>query len=123
MPRCAREECRRWRPDAVVRYAGVGLRVDEEWFCSSACVALVAAGRRRVAKPRPSGPIPLPAPRLGTLLVHQGAITPAQLDAALAAQKLSGRKLGAELVRLGITDQVAVLRALAAQAGVSYLTA
>jgi hypothetical protein len=123
MPRCARDECRRWRPDTAARYAGLGLRVDDDWFCSSSCVALMAAERLRVTPPRHTGPLPVPPPRLGTLLVHQGAITPAHLDAALAAQKLSGAKLGAELVRLGYTDATAVLRALAAQAGVSYLTA
>jgi hypothetical protein len=107
----------------VVRYAHVGLHVDDAWFCSPACVAVSAAGRLRIPRPQEVGPLPVPPPRLGTLLVHQGAITPTQRDNALAAQRLSGRRLGAELQHLGYTDAGSVLRALATQAGVSYLGA
>jgi hypothetical protein len=104
-----------------VRYAHVGLRVDDEWFCSAACVTVVAASRLRNARPRQVGPLPVPPPRLGTLLVHQGTITPTQRDNALEAQRLSGRRLGAELQHLGYASATDVLRGLAAQAGVSYL--
>jgi hypothetical protein len=61
--------------------------------------------------------------RIGTLLRHQGAITQAQLDEALASQRKSGLRLGAELQRLGFVSSATLVKVLAAQAGVSYLTA
>jgi type IV pilus assembly protein PilB len=64
----------------------------------------------------------LPPLRIGALLRHQGAITQAQLDAALASQRTSRRRLGAELQQLGFVSSATLVRALAAQAGVSYLT-
>jgi hypothetical protein len=64
----------------------------------------------------------LPPLRIGALLRHQGAITQVQLDAALASQRRSGLRLGAELQRLGFVSSATLVRALAAQAGVSYLT-
>jgi hypothetical protein len=106
-----------------VRYARVGLRVDGAWFCSPACVEFAA--RRRLRSGRPSGTAvpPVPALRLGVLLLHQGAITSTQLAKALAAQQLTGRRLGAQLQDMKLADAEAVLRGLSAQAGVSYLSA
>jgi hypothetical protein len=43
------------------------------------------------------------------------------LERALTEQRQTGLKLGAQVVALGFADNDAVLRALAAQAGVSYL--
>lgn len=120
MARCSRNECRRWRPDALIHCAKVGLWLDTRWFCSDGC--LQAAAARRLREVRPSlVPQPSRTARLGALLVHQGSITVAQLTAALAAQQRSGRRLGAELLYQGFADREAVLRALAAQNGVSYL--
>ena len=63
----------------------------------------------------------LPRLKLGLLLVHQGAITPVQLREALAAQQDSGRLLGHELRSSGVVDQQAIVKALAAQAGIPCL--
>jgi hypothetical protein len=107
----------------AVRLARLGLRVDGDWFCSAACVADTASTRlTEVATGADEviGAVPL---RLGALLVHQGAVTPTQLAAALRSQKESGLPLGRELQRLGYVDSVGVLRGLAAQAGTSYLSA
>ena len=49
-------------------------------------------------------------------------ITQAQLGEALQSQRRSGLRLGAELQRLGYVGSPVVVRALAAQAGMSYLT-
>ena len=38
-------------------------------------------------------------PQLGALLVRKGLLSPEQLEAALARQKISNRRLGEELVR------------------------
>ena len=124
MAQCAHDECRRWRPDLLVRYARTGLRVDGAWFCSPACVEF-AARRRLRSRHRTAGTTvpPVPALRLGVLLLHQGAITSTQLARALAAQPLTGRRLGAQLQDMKLADAEIVLRGLSAQAGVSYLTA
>jgi hypothetical protein len=100
-----------------------GVRLNGAWFCSRGCAA--AAVRRGLESPPALGESAgaLPPLRLGALLRHQGAITQAQLDLALAGQRRSGRRIGAELQQLGFVSSGAVVRALAAQAGVSYLTA
>lgn len=122
MPRCARAECGRWRPDLLVKNARLGLRFDGQWFCSGACIETSA--RRRLSVPRPMSlrPASLPPLRLGTLLIHLGAATPAILKQAADAQRLSGLRLGAQLRAMGAVSATDVLRALSAQAGVGYLT-
>jgi hypothetical protein len=124
MARCARRACGRWRPDLLVLRLALGLSVDDVWFCSPSCVATEAAARLRQAPAPSDAPAPYAVPplRLGVLLLHQGAITAAQLNAALCAQRESGQRLGTELVRLGLCAPDVVLKGLAAQAGVSYLT-
>jgi hypothetical protein len=64
----------------------------------------------------------LPPLRLGALLRHLNAVTEADLNAALASQQESGCRLGAELQRRGCVTADLVLRALAAQSSVSYLS-
>lgn len=120
MPRCADASCARWRP-AVGVWGGV--RLNGTWFCSRSCAA--AAVRRGLESPPAVGESAgaLKPLRLGALLRHQGAVTQAQLDTALASQRKSGLRLGAELQRLEFVSSATVVRALAAQAGVSYLTA
>jgi hypothetical protein len=112
-----------WRPDLLLRLARVGMRLDGSWFCSPACVASVTRERlHRVRRDR-TEVRSIPALRLGVLLLHQGAITSAQLAMALSAQRVTGRRLGAELQHMGLLDAERVLRGLSAQAGVSYLAA
>jgi hypothetical protein len=64
----------------------------------------------------------LPRLRIGVLLRHVNAISEQDLNLALVTQRESGCRLGAELIRLRRVAPEHVLRALAAQANVSYLT-
>jgi MSHA biogenesis protein MshE len=59
--------------------------------------------------------------RLGDLLVEKKLISENQLQAALAEQKKSGRKLGRVLIDHGYVDEEAMLRILSAQIGISYV--
>lgn len=52
---------------------------------------------------------------IGTVLVDSGEITEAQLDAALAEQKTSGRRLGEILIDSGLITWNALAHAIAAQ--------
>ena len=122
MARCARNDCRRWRPDVFVRLAGIGLHVDGEWFCSPVCVESATEKRLRSVQRPASQPTAAAALRLGALLMHQGSISASDLRQALEAQLASGRRLGAEIQHLGFADAASVLRGLSAQAGVNYLT-
>ena len=120
MAHCSRESCRRWRPTLIVRWAGLGLTVDGEWFCSNGCVEADAVRRLRNARSRELAPR-APALRLGAVLLHQGVVTLRQLSEALEAQRTSGLRLGAQLQTLGHASREVVLRALSAQNGISYL--
>src|SRR6185295_10521002 len=94
MPRCADTACVRWRP--VFGVWG-GVRLNGTWFCSRSCAA--TAVRRGLESPPPVGESAgsLPPLRIGALLRHQGAITQAQLDEAVASHRKSGLRLGAAL--------------------------
>ncbi|MGE0362226.1 MAG: hypothetical protein AB7H93_17945 [Vicinamibacterales bacterium] len=122
MPQCASESCgrrRRWWQGA-----SVGVTLDGAWLCSRECVE--GSVRARLGEPRPgptAAPGGRPPLRLGALLRHQRACRPDQIDAALAAQGESHLRLGEQLRAMGAVQGPAVLRALAAQAGVSYLAA
>jgi hypothetical protein len=120
MPRCADASCVRWRP-ALGVWGGV--RLNGTWYCSRSCAT--SAVRRGLESPPAVGEsaAALKPLRVGALLRHLGAITQAQLDAALASQRGSGLRIGAELQRLGFVSSATLVRALAAQAGVSFLTA
>ncbi len=121
MPRCAEPSCRRWRPGLGTRVAG-GVRLNERWFCSVRCLEpVVAQGLQTIDMPRESAGA-RPSLRLGAVLRSRGAITGPQLLVALDAQRRSGRRLGAELQALGLASADVVVRALAAQADMSYLT-
>jgi hypothetical protein len=143
MPRCAETTCGRWRPDlsGVDRYAATAarrigaLQFNGSWYCSRACVeqaALSGLGEPADAHPVTSENLTraagragrgraLPPIKLGVLLRHAGAITQSQLEEALDVKARTGLKIGEQLEHMGFTDADAVLRALAAQAGVSYL--
>lgn len=121
MPRCADATCARWRPERLVPRWATGLRFNDRWYCSRECVE--NAAKARLDAPAASAAVPaLPPLRLGVLLRHMGVVTDEQVTAALQSQKTSGRRLGAELRRLNAVGAEPVLKALAGQAGVSYLT-
>ncbi len=122
MARCARKDCRRWRPDFLVTRGRSGCHLDKEWFCSTGCLEIEARERLRLAR-RIAGPgrAAVPPLKVGVLLVHHGAITPATLKRALDQQKTTGHRLGAQLVATGSCATTDVLKALSAQAGASYL--
>jgi type IV pilus assembly protein PilB len=60
-------------------------------------------------------------PALGALLVRSGALTPEQLDEAVAQQKESGLRLGELLVERGLVTRAAVARALAEQHSLDFV--
>jgi hypothetical protein len=100
---------------------GAGLHVDGEWLCSEACIERMARRRLQETLPLSVGIPGLSPVRLGTLLRQQDAVTANQLQRALAEQRTTGLRLGAQVTALGFADAPTVLRALAAQAGVGYL--
>ena len=61
-------------------------------------------------------------PQLGALLVRKGLLSPEQLEAALARQKISNRRLGEELVRSGVLPERAVLQSLAESLRMPFVT-
>src|SRR5678810_165407 len=121
MPRCAEVSCGRWRPERLAPRWATGIRLNGHWYCSRACVQSAArAGLDAQALPIP--PAALRPLRLGVLLRHLRAVSEADLNEALQMQRVSGLRLGAELQRTGRVRPDQLLRALAAQANVSYFT-
>ena len=121
MARCSADGCQRWYPDLLVR-TGAGTTIDNRWFCSESCVERTTRRRLLSAQPMAAGIPAVPPVRLGALLRHRGAVTAADLDRALDAQRTTGMRLGAQLQAMGAVDPAALVRSLADQAGVSYLT-
>jgi hypothetical protein len=123
MAKCANERCGRWRPDLLARRGRSGLSFDERWFCATACLAehtqRILLDARAPEPTRSSG---MPALRLGTLLVHQQVVTQELVRFAVRAQRQTGRRLGSQLLALGLVNEEEVVRALAAQAGIAYVT-
>jgi len=121
MARCNLDSCQRWRPDALT--AHVGLTFDGRWYCSPVCLERVVRLRLVDAgQPRPHAYVTPPI-KIGTLLIGQGAITKPEVDQALSLQQASGLRLGAQLRSLGRASAQQILKGLAAQARVGYLTA
>jgi hypothetical protein len=118
MPTCAEASCARWRPERLAPRWATGIRLNDDWYCSRACVLTAAKAGLHGAPPAPPEPQPR---RLGALLRHLNAVSESDLRAALESQPASRRRLGAELMHRGHVSPDVVLRALAAQAGVSYL--
>jgi hypothetical protein len=135
MPRCAEVSCSRWRPERLAPGWAVGIRLNGTWYCSRTCVlqaakagladelieARQAAGE---AGEEMSDALPLARRRLklGVILRQFNAVSDQELIAALGMQRISGSRLGAELISRGQVSPEHVLRALAAQESVSYLT-
>ncbi len=119
MPPCASDTCTRqtrWWRVGVSR----GATLDGQWHCSQACVEEVLR-ERLMGVPVTAEVRSRPSLRLGALLRHQRACPPEQIAVALAAQSESRLRLGEQLRSMGAVDAKALLRALAEQAGVSYL--
>jgi hypothetical protein len=122
MPHCADEACGRWRPRLLVE-AGLGVRFEDAWYCSPACLEAETARRLERASSHQSTTVAgIPRARIGALLLHHQVITREQLGQGLAAQVELGLRLGQVLQRLGLASGLDVLKALAAQAGVAYLS-
>ncbi len=122
MPQCEHSNCDRtpswWRS----RRAS-GATVDQMWYCSQECLEAVLR-ERMTEVTAPSAVVPrLPGVRLGALLRHHRACPPEKIAAALVAQVTSRLRLGEQLRSMGAVEPHALLRALADQAGVSYLAA
>ena len=60
--------------------------------------------------------------RIGDMLVADGYATPAQVEAALASQTHSGRRLGAELVAQGVVTEEQMTQALSRQLAVPWVS-
>jgi hypothetical protein len=119
---CSRSACgRRQLPFLPSR--AVGVTVDGDWYCSPACVEAIA--REHLVALEPTGPATRDdgmRMRIGGWLRHIGALTEDQLASALEAQAQSGLRLGAQVAALGFASPESILRALAFQAGVPYLS-
>jgi hypothetical protein len=127
VPRCSDAQCGRWRPESPTLGLGRGFRLNGSWYCSRECLDAAA----RLTLGTPGAPLPsaassagtgLPPLRLGVLLRHQRVISAEQLQDALDEQRFSGLKLGTQLRSLGMASGESVLKALAVQNGVSYLS-
>jgi len=122
--RCAHDTCARWVPDFLALRPGHDLRFDDAWYCSQRCLEAETRVRLEQA-PSPGTTFPRGqnVSRLGALLVHRKLVTSATLEQALAGQQVSGRRLGAELVAMGVLQPADLLRALATQDRAGYLMA
>lgn len=119
MAQCAREACKRWWPDLLAGMTGVV--IEGRWYCSIACVKQIASQRLRNARLAGGSPRDLQV-RLGVWLQVEGALNGRQLQHVLEAQRESGLPIGAQVIAMSMAPPVAVLRALAKQAGLPYLT-
>ena len=122
MPQCAHSTCSR-TPRWWQARTGAGATLDEQWYCSQPCVEAVLRARVLDSPATPSAELMprLPGVRLGAMLRHLRACPPEQIEAALEAQGESRLRLGEQLRSMGAVEPHALLRALAEQAGVSYL--
>jgi hypothetical protein len=124
MARCARKSCGRWRPGILARAVGLGLRLDGAWYCSSTCLELAA--RDRLARTSPVVTPAVPAigpPRFGGVLATLKKLPREVVEQAATEQARTGLRLGTQLVAMGVVSKFDVLRALASQNGVGFLTA
>lgn len=89
-----------------------GYLFSNRWFCSAECLewALLIAVQEQAGKSPGRGDSW--QPKIGTYLVLKGFITGEQLEEALQHQKRSRRKLGEELVDLGLISERELIVAL-----------
>jgi len=121
---CARSACSRRLPDWLTTHGRVGMFIDGRWLCSTRCVE--AAVTQRISGLPPVEPAYIQgwrAMKLGSLLMQQAGLTREVVEAAVAEQERLGVPIGRTLQALGLVSAEDVLRALATQAGVRYLTA
>ncbi len=102
-------------PDALTPEPALVASVAAPTAAATDPVASSAPGAPKAAMP----PVAVPTlsgsnKRLGEQLIGSRLITPAQLEAALAAQEASGERLGETLVRQGVLSEQALVHALAA---------
>ncbi|MEI6668810.1 MAG: hypothetical protein WCP29_11695 [Acidobacteriota bacterium] len=123
MIHCARDGCGRRSPGLLVRYGPFGVSIDQRWYCSTTCVEMTVRDRLATLPPvEPAwvqGWLPI---KLGTLLTRQVGLSRVAIDHALTVQQTSGVPLGQTLKALGLVTPEDLLKALATQAGVRYLT-
>ena len=122
MLRCARSGCHRRRPDLLALFGRWGLVLDQEWYCSTRCVAETVRERiSHLPQIEPAWSQGWRPIKLGLLLMKQVGLTKEVIDAALGEQSKSGGPFGQTLQQLGLVTTEDVLKALATQAGVRYL--
>ena len=116
-PDCASGWLRLWRGRRSPVFEG-------GWLCGERCTrAMVrAAVARELQGQAPEAALHRHRVPLGLLLLSQGAITRAQLRAALIRQKSSGGRLGGWLEREHGLEERAITRALGVQWGCPVLT-
>ena len=123
MTQCARDGCGRRCLSWLVAHAPIGTFVDRRWYCSTGCVEHAVKMRlSRLPAVEPAwiqGWLPI---KLGTLLSRQAGLSREAIAQALEVQGQSGAPLGQTLTSLGHVTREDLLRALATQAGVRYLT-
>jgi hypothetical protein len=122
MPRCAEVSCSRWRPERLAPGWAIGIRLNGTWYCSRTCVQQAARAGLIDDETTAAPPQARRSLRLGVLLRQFNAVSDEELIAALAMQRINGSRLGTELINRGRVNPDQVLRALAAQESVSYLT-
>jgi hypothetical protein len=98
--------------------------IDQHWYCSTRCVEEAVRQRvRDLPRVEPAYVQSWRRTKLGLLLTQQVGLPRAIIDQALAAQGRAGVPMGETLRRQGLVSTDELLRALATQAGVRYLTA
>ncbi len=120
---CACNRCGRRRPRLLVDHARIGIHLDGQWYCSMACVETTVRARIQGLPPvEPAYVQGWRAMRLGSLLMSQVGLTREAIDAVLSDSDLAGVPIGRALQTVGLVKPEDVLRALATQAGVRYLS-
>ncbi len=100
----------------------VGIRVDQQWYCSVDCFA--TAARKRFSMLLGASILEMPHhPRLsiGLVMLSKGYLTDDQLRFAMAESRLHGEELEAVLVRHGLASERQLTAARAAQWGYPIL--
>jgi hypothetical protein len=120
---CALRTCGRQVPDFLVTWTRIGTFIDRHWYCSIRCVE--EAVRQRITSLPPVEPAYCQgwrAMKLGSLLMQQVGLTRDVIEAAAVEQQRVGTPIGRTLRDLGLVSTEDVLKALATQAGVRYLS-